>query len=95
MIPQPIYYSKVISTFLTNGSLIIQPHCNAITIVNVGLTVALVDTAIPLNPGVPGVNNGESISFGGNLGEVFKGRIDISFPVANGKVIVIQKVYLP
>ena len=79
----------------TNGSVIIEEYANSITIINIGLTIAEVNY-IPLNPGTPGVNNGESVSFGGNRGEIFNGRIDIAFPVgAVGSVIVIQKCYLP
>jgi hypothetical protein len=67
--------------------------CNGFTAINTGATVATVN-GIPLNPGVPGTNNGESFSLGGNFGEIFKGRIDIGFTGGVGQLLLIQKYYL-
>jgi hypothetical protein len=91
-----LIYNNVYRPVNNNASIVIEQNCNSITIINIGATQALVDTVIPLNAGVPGTNNGESISFGGNRLEIFSGRLDISFPAgAGGNVVVIQKIYLP
>lgn len=87
-------YNHIYKNIRENTAVVIEDLCNSYSVINIGTTVAQVNS-IPLNPGVPGTNNGESISFNGNKGEIFKGRIDINFPVANGNVIIIQKIYLP
>lgn len=89
-----LYFNNLSKTIRANTSVIVDPYCNSYTVINLGLTLALAN-GVPLNAGVPGTNNGESVSFGGNYGEIFKGRIDINFPVGNtGEVLVIQKIYL-
>ena len=90
---QLLYFNNLYQTVRQNQQLFVDALCNSVTIINVGLTVCKVEL-IPLNPGTPGVNNGESVSFGGNRMEIFKGRIDINFPAGAGQVIVIQKIYL-
>ena len=77
-----------------NAGVVVEDKCNAYTVINLGTSVATVN-GITLNPGTPGTNNGESISLGGHEGEIFRGRIDISFVGAKGFVMVIQKIYLP
>jgi hypothetical protein len=90
-----IEYNIIQRTVKINSPIVIEQYCNSITIINIGITIAEVNY-IPLNPGTPGVNNGESVAIGGNIGEIFNGRIDIAFPAGGvGSVIVIQKVYLP
>jgi hypothetical protein len=37
---------------------------------------------------------GESFSIPGNLGEIFKGRIDVAFSTGAGQLTIIQKYYL-
>jgi len=89
-----LFYNFLYTEYSINAGVVIDPLCNAYTAINVGSTVAYIN-GVPLNPGTPGVNNGESISQGGNRLEILKGRIDISFASGAGKVIVIQKIYLP
>lgn len=76
-----------------NKSVYVDPFCNSVAFINIGTTVAFINGIVPLNPGVPGTNNGESYVFGGNKGEIFKGRIDISFTGGAGSLLVIQKIY--
>jgi hypothetical protein len=88
-------YGMITQGLLSNGSAIIPPDCNGFTVMNLGLTVAMINYSIPLNPGTPGTNNGESFSIGGNRGEIFAGRIDISFPLnSNGSIMIIYKIYV-
>lgn len=90
-----LYFNFIQKNVNSNTQVSVEQTCNSFTVLNTGTTVAMINF-IPLNPGTPGVNNGESISFGGLKGEILKGRIDISFPATGrGNVIVIQKIYLP
>jgi hypothetical protein len=90
-------YNILPTNLKVNGSVIIDLLCNSITLINTGDAPALVNGSIPLNGGTIGTSNGESISFGGNKGELFKGRLDIAFPLGTGvqNVLILQKVYLP
>lgn len=76
-----------------NCNVPIDSKCNGFTAINIGSTKAIVN-GVPLNGGTPGTNNGEAFSVGGNSGEVFKGRVTISFPSGSGNVLIIQKYYL-
>jgi hypothetical protein len=89
-----LYFNYLYTTFKINGGIVVDELCNAYTVINTGTSIAYVN-GVPLNAGTPGTNNGESISQGGNRGEIFKGRIDISFATGAGAVQVIQKIYLP
>jgi hypothetical protein len=89
-----LYYNITPVQYLVNSSIVVDPNCNSVTVINIGATIMTVNN-IPLNPGTPGINNGESFTFGGNRAEVFSGRIDISFTGGAGSCIVIQKIYIP
>lgn len=74
----------------------INSNCNSITIINYGTTIITVNGVITLYPGTPGTNSGESISLGGNIGEVYKGRLDIAFSaLAGNNCLILQKIYDP
>jgi hypothetical protein len=87
-------YNIAVLTIEQNQPVDPGTNTNGFTVINTGTVTALVN-GIPLNAGIPGTSNGESFSIGGNYGEIFKGRLDISFPTSgNGQVLVIQKFYL-
>lgn len=90
-------YNYVPKTIVTPASVVMDENCNGVFIINTGATLAQIDNlGIPLNAGVPGTSNGDSFSIGGNKGELFHGRLDISFPATGaGIVVVVQKIYLP
>lgn len=81
------------NAYSQNGNVPIDGKCNGWTAINIGTTLVNVNQ-IPLNAGVPGTNNGESFTIGGNADEVFEGRISVSFPSGAGVVLIIQKYYL-
>jgi hypothetical protein len=87
-----LIYNIIPTTYRQNSSVIIQEMCNSVVLINQGTTVATINGVV-LNPGTPGVNNGESFTFGGNVGEIFMGRIDISFATGMGNILAIQKIY--
>ncbi len=89
-----LYYNTIINEYQRAASVVVDKFCNGVTVINIGTSVMRANQ-IPLNPGTPGTNNGESWTFGGNRGEVYSGRIDISFTGNAGSALVIQKVYIP
>lgn len=73
----------------------VTPLCNAVTVRNIGDEVIFFN-GIALQP-PPGVGlSGESVAYEGNYGEVYKGRIQISFAGggANPNAEVTQKFYI-
>lgn len=78
-----------------NLSLSIDRFCNSITFINQGADIITINGSIILYPGTVGTNSGESFSFGGNIYEIYSGRIDIAFTTTvNPLCTVIQKIYL-
>ena len=78
-----------------NGNVSLDIYCNGWTAINIGTTLVTVN-GIPLNPGTPGTNNGESFAIGGNEDEIYTGRITLAFSgVGTNNVLIIQKFYIP
>lgn len=86
-------YNIAVITIRQSLGLDIGENTNGYIFINTGTTIVTVN-GVPLNPGVPGTNNGDNLNIGGNLGEIFKGRIDISFVTGVGELQVIQKFYV-
>jgi hypothetical protein len=91
---QPLFYNLIPMTYAVNAKVEVDKHCNAFTVVNTGTTNMIVN-GVPLAPPVAPALLGEAVQFGGNRGEIFIGRIDISFTTGAGRCIVTQKIYVP
>lgn len=90
---QAIDYNFAVIPVTQNQPVDVDRRCNGFTAINTGTTLAILN-GIPLNAGVPGTSNGDSITIGGNKGELFRGRIDVAFTGGVGSVLIIQKFYL-
>lgn len=67
--------------------------CNAIIITNTGDGIISVSGRL-LYPGVPGTNNGDAFTWGGNANELFMGKLDVAvLGGANPQYSVEQKYY--
>lgn len=76
---------------------IVKPveNCNGFFITNTGDAIATVNGHV-LYPGTIGTNNGDSITIGGNAGEIYAGVVSIFFGAgATPMVTIEQKFYLP
>lgn len=87
-------YNIIVGQYSKNGKINVDSMCNGFTAINIGATLVTVN-GVPLNPGTPGTNNGESFSIGGNAGEIFYGDIELFFTGNTGSVLIIQKYYIP
>lgn len=90
-----LFFNISYQTTQVNRQLIPDEYSNGVMVINTGTTLALAN-GLPLNPGVAGVRNGESFLFGGNRAEIFRGRIEITFPngaAAGNSVFIMQKIY--
>lgn len=70
-------------------------NCNGFIAVNTGDSIVTVNDRV-LYPGVPGTSLGDSVTIGGNLGEIYLGQIKIVF-AAGGlqpEITIEQKFYI-
>jgi hypothetical protein len=86
-------YNTSTQEYTQQHSVVVEKLCNGVTVINKGNTIAMWN-GLPLLPD-------ESMAVGGNEGEVFIGRVDISFslptpapPVPVNSAWVIQKFYV-
>lgn len=90
-----LYYNVIPKIVRKNGDIAVDKACNGVEFVNIGGTVVTINQR-PLNPPAAGEVLGDSYTMGGNKGEIFAGRITISFATnANPMVLVTEKVYMP
>lgn len=90
-------YNVMPMTYSADGEVHPDLNCNGFTIRNLGDTIVNV-SGITVFPALVVGTPGESVSIGGNLGEIFIGRLTIKFqaPIgANPLVEIIQKYYTP
>ena len=88
-------YNVIVQIYSTETEVEVTRLCNAVTIRNVGDTIGYIN-GIVLLPSPGAGLSGESVSFGGNEGEIYQGRLSIIFgaPVLNPLLEVTQKYYL-
>lgn len=87
-------YNTTTQEYTSLRSVNVDKLCNGFTVNNVGTTICLVN-GDPLQPG-------DSKTVGGNVGEVYVGRIDLAFMVPDpapseiiNSAFVTQKFYVP
>lgn len=87
-----LLYNTSTLEYIAQRSVVLDKLCNGVTVINKGNTIAMWN-GLPLQPN-------ESMTVGGNVGEVFVGRVDISFslptpapPTPVNSAWVIQKFY--
>lgn len=74
-----------------------QELCNGFMVTNIGDTDATINGKILFASATPLTDQGDSVTIGGNEGEIYYGNLDIAFvqPIgANPLVEVIQKYYI-
>jgi hypothetical protein len=81
--------------YTTNNFVRRVSNCNGFIAINTGDEIVTVNDHV-LYPGTPGTINGDSISFGGNAGEIFLGNISVVFAGGgtNPQVAIDQKFYI-
>jgi len=67
-------------------------NCNGFIATNTGLVAVTVNDRV-LYPGTPGTVNGDSITIGGNFGEIYLGNIRIVFAAGAGPEVTIEQKY--
>jgi len=91
-----ISYNVIVQTYTEQKEVEVSPLCNGVTIRNIGDQICLIN-GIRLLPALVVGGSGESVAFGGNLGEIYKGRLQLQFIApagVNPLVEITQKYYL-
>ena len=89
-------YTMMPLNYQASGWFDIPQNCNGFMVTNVGDTVVTVLDQI-FYPGVPGTSLGDSRTYGGNAGEVYKGQLKVAFAFPTGaapNIEVVYKVYV-
>jgi len=89
-------YNVIVTQHSIATNVEVQQNCNGVSIRNIGNTTAVINGVQILPAPAPGLS-GESYSFGGNLGEIYTGRLQLRFllPIGtNPNVEIIQKFYV-
>lgn len=89
-----LQYILMATNYQRSGWYDVEKFCNGFTVTNVGDDNVTVNDQI-LYPGTIGSILGDSRTYGGNRGEIYVGRIKVSFAGvgANPNVEIVQKVY--
>lgn len=87
-------YNITVNEYTSSQVIDIIENCNGITITNTGDATATVK-GITLYAGTPGSVLGDSVTIGGNHGEIFSDkRLQISFGAGTSPAVtIIQKYY--
>jgi len=89
-----IGYNVIVQTFTAQTEVEVTKFCNGVSIRNIGTVTAFIN-GIQLLPALVVGGSGESVQFGGNLGEIYKGRLQLQFAAGAGaNVEIVQKYYL-
>jgi len=89
-------YNVIVQTYTTQEEIEVTRLCNGVSIRNLGDTPATIN-GVRLLPSLVAGQTGESVQFGGNLGELYRGRLSLVFIAPAGVaplVEVIQKFYV-
>lgn len=80
--------------YTTGGFITRVDNCNGFIATNTGDDIVTINDRV-LYPGVPGTSNGDSISIGGNFGELYFGNLKVAFSGigANPQITIEQKFY--
>lgn len=91
-------YNFTTNNYALPGDIPRERYCNGFTVTNIGDTPLKINDAILFPSATPATVQGDSKSFGGNEGEIYIGKLSLSFlqPVlANPLCEIIQKYYIP
>ena len=90
------FYDMMPQVYAKSGWFDVPRLTNGFMVTNTGDTIVKVNDQV-FYPGVPGISLGDSKSFGGNQGEVYAGRLKVSFQTPIGaapQIEVTYKVYV-
>ena len=90
-----IAYNVIVQNFYAADEVEVTPLCNGFSARNLGDTTAFVN-GVRLLPSLVAGQTGEVMEIGGNLGELYKGRIQLMFTGAGiaPQIEIIQKFYI-
>lgn len=89
-------FNITVNNYQVSGSVSVQKNCNSMTYTNIGDEAVTINDIILFPSATPATILGDSVSIGGNEGEVYKGNIRVKFAGGGAapNVQIIQKFYL-
>lgn len=92
---ETLFYSAQGQQYSEAQDVAVPLNCNGMTIINRGDGMAFVN-GIPLSANPTPGNAGESIAIGGNVGEIYAGRCNISFAPGQAAplLVIVFKYYV-
>lgn len=88
------HYNIFTQVYTQSGQIEVVENCNGYTATNIGADIVTINGQV-LFPGTVGSILGDSVSVGGNEGEIYKGRLDIAFAaITNPQLQIVQKYYI-
>lgn len=91
-------WNTVTASYTQSGKVSVVKGCNGYTATNIGDTAVTINGQVLFPSATPATVLGDSMSVGGNLGEVLAAQqIDVVFaaaPAVTPQVIIIQKFYI-
>jgi len=90
-------YNVQVNNYVKSQYIPVAKNCNGFTVTNIGDTALTINDIILFPSATPATVLGDSVSIGGNEGEIYTGNLKLSFLVPVGaapNVQIIQKYYL-
>ena len=94
---EPYFFNVVTNQINISQKVKVEKGCNSFQVTNLGTSVIRVNKITLFPSATPATVAGDSITFGGNLGEIYKGDINITFVLPVGATPlaeISQKFYI-
>ncbi len=73
----PFEFNIVTLTYTVSKNITVQRGCNGVTITNLGTSIVQINGITLFPSATPATVAGDSFTFGGNLGETYKGELNL------------------
>lgn len=93
----PYEFNQTVNRYTESTKIKVEKGCNAVQVTNLGTSTIQINGITLFPSTTPATVAGDSVSFGGNLGEVYKGNLDLTIVLPTGLTPVaevIQKFYI-
>lgn len=92
----PFRFNVVTNQYTKSGKIVVERGCNSVQVTNLGTGTVQINGITLFPSATPATVAGDSVSFGGNLGEIYKGDLNLVLVLPLGAaplVEVTQKYY--
>lgn len=93
----PFRFNIVTNQYRASAKIVVERGCNSVQVTNLGTSTVQINGVTLFPSATPATVAGDSISFGGNLGEIYKGDLNLVMVLPLGAtplVEITQKYYI-